>query len=74
MLMSCALVVPGDQAEIGFTLQKPVGLDHLHAVGPTGQESRHMELPGDRAMIRGRATTAALHLVRRLLEKRHSHA
>jgi len=32
------------------------------------------ELPGDRDMIRGRATAAALHLVRRLLESRHTTA
>jgi len=32
------------------------------------------ELPGDREMIRGRATAASLHLVRRLLESRNSSA
>jgi nicotinamide-nucleotide amidase len=51
----------------GGTEEKPVGLVFLHAVGPGGHEARRMDLPGDREMIRGRATAGALHLVRRLL-------
>jgi nicotinamide-nucleotide amidase len=69
-----AVSVTGIAGPDGGSPEKPVGLVHLHAVSPTGRESRHMELPGDRAMVRGRATTAALHLVRRLLENRHTHA
>ena len=52
----------------GGTRGKPVGLVFVHAVGPDGEEARRTELPGDRDMIRGRATAASLHLVRRLLE------
>jgi nicotinamide-nucleotide amidase len=58
----------------GGTAEKPVGLVFVHAVGPEGEEARRSELPGDREMIRGRATAAALHLVRRMLENRHTSA
>ena len=51
----------------GGTEEKPVGLVFLHAAGPDDEEARRIDLPGDRDMIRGRATAAALHLVRRLL-------
>jgi nicotinamide-nucleotide amidase len=51
----------------GGTAEKPVGLVFLHAVGPSGEKARRIDLPGDREMVRGRATAAALHLVRRLL-------
>jgi nicotinamide-nucleotide amidase len=51
----------------GGTPEKPVGLVFLHASGPAGDAARRIDLPGDREMIRGRATAAALHLVRRLL-------
>ena len=39
----------------------------------TARRPVRTELPGDREMIRGRATAAALHLVRRLLESRTHH-
>jgi nicotinamide-nucleotide amidase len=56
----------------GGTEEKPVGLVFLHAVGPDGEAARRIDLPGDRDMIRGRATAAALHLLRRLLtQNRH---
>lgn len=59
----------------GGTEDKPVGLVFVHAIGPEGEESRRTELPGDREMIRGRATAGALHLVRHLLEhSRHTSA
>jgi competence/damage-inducible protein CinA-like protein len=51
----------------GGTEEKPVGLVFLHVTGPEGEEVRRIDLPGDREMIRGRATTAALHLLRRHL-------
>ncbi len=51
----------------GGTKEKPVGLVFLHVAGPEGEEVRRIDLPGDREMIRGRATTAALHLLRRHL-------
>ena len=58
----------------GGSAEKPVGLVFVHAVGPDGEKSVRTELPGDREMIRGRATAASLHLVRRLLETRHTSA
>ena len=69
-----AVSVTGIAGPDGGSAEKPVGTVFLHAVGPDGEKARHMDLPGDRDMIRGRATTAALHLVRRLLENRHTSA
>ncbi len=62
-----AVSVTGVAGPDGGTAEKPVGLVYLHAVGPGGDEARKIDLPGDREMIRGRATAAALHLARRLL-------
>jgi nicotinamide-nucleotide amidase len=62
-----AVSVTGVAGPDGGTPEKPVGLVFLHAVGPRGEEARRIDLPGDREMVRGRATAAALHLVRRLL-------
>ena len=66
------VAVTGVAGPDGGTEEKPVGLVFVHAVGPDGEEARRTELPGDREMIRGRATAASLHLVRRLLESRHT--
>jgi nicotinamide-nucleotide amidase len=57
----------------GGSEQKPVGLVWLSVVGPHGAElTRSVNLPGGRADVRDRATTVALHLVRRMLaERRH---
>jgi nicotinamide-nucleotide amidase len=63
------VAVTGVAGPEGGTEEKPVGLVFAHAVGPDGEEARRTELPGDREMIRGRATAAALHLVRRLLTR-----
>ena len=65
------VAVTGIAGPEGGTEEKPVGLVFLHAVGPDGEKTRRIELPGDREMVRGRATAAALHLVRKLLENRH---
>ena len=62
-----AVSVTGIAGPDGGTPEKPVGLVFLHAVGPNGEKARRIDLPGDREMVRGRATAAALHLVRRLL-------
>jgi len=62
-----AVAVTGVAGPDGETPEKPVGLVLLHAVAPSGEEARRIELPGDREMVRGRATAAALHLLRRLL-------
>jgi nicotinamide-nucleotide amidase len=66
------VAVTGVAGPDGGTEEKPVGLVFVHVVGPDGEEARRTELPGDREMVRGRATAAALHLVRRLLENRHT--
>jgi nicotinamide-nucleotide amidase len=68
------VAVTGVAGPGGGTDEKPVGLVFVHAAGPDGDEARRTELPGDREMVRGRATAAALHLVRRLLESRHTAA
>ncbi len=66
------VAVTGVAGPDGGTEEKPVGLVFVHAVGPDGEEARRTELPGDREMVRGRATAASLHLVRRLLtQSRH---
>lgn len=69
-----AVAVTGVAGPGGGTAEKPVGLVFAHGVGPDGETSVRTELPGDREMIRGRATAAALHLVRRLLGSRHTRA
>jgi len=61
------VAVTGVAGPGGGSEEKPVGLVYLHAAGPSGEEARKLDLPGDREMVRGRATAAALHLVRRLL-------
>jgi len=66
------VAVTGIAGPGGGTEAKPVGLVFVHAVGPDGEKAVRTELPGDRDMIRGRATAASLHLVRRLLESRHT--
>jgi nicotinamide-nucleotide amidase len=64
------VAVTGIAGPGGGTTDKPVGLVFLHAVGPGGEESQRLLLPGDRDAIRRRATSAALHLLRRLLAQR----
>ena len=68
------VAVTGIAGPGGGSEDKPVGLVFAHAVGPDGEKTVRTELPGDREMIRGRATAASLHLVRRLLETRHTSA
>ena len=52
----------------GGTEAKPVGLVWLSVAGPEGAVIvRSVNLPGSRADVRDRATTVALHLIRRLL-------
>ena len=64
-----AVAVTGVAGPGGGTPEKPVGLVFLHAASPGGEEAVRFELPGDRDVIRSRATVAALHLVRRLLAR-----
>jgi competence/damage-inducible protein CinA-like protein len=48
----------------GGTAEKPVGLVYLHVASPDGGLARRMDVPGDRASVRGRAAAAALQLLR----------
>jgi nicotinamide-nucleotide amidase len=61
------VAVTGIAGPDGGSEAKPVGLVYLHAESPDGPVARELSLPGDRATVRGRATVAALHLVRTLL-------
>jgi nicotinamide-nucleotide amidase len=68
-----SVAVTGVAGPGGGTPEKPVGLVYLHAQGPDGSGARKLDLPGDRDAVRGRATVAALHLVRTLLsQSRHT--
>jgi nicotinamide-nucleotide amidase len=52
----------------GGTVEKPVGLVCFSVAGPDGARlTRSLQLPGGRADVRDRATTVAMHLVRRML-------
>jgi nicotinamide-nucleotide amidase len=62
-----AVAVTGVAGPGGGTDDKPVGLVYVHASGPMGERDLRLDFPGDRATIRGRATVAALQLVRRLV-------
>jgi nicotinamide-nucleotide amidase len=68
------VAVTGVAGPGGGSEDRPVGLVFAHAAGPDGEKAVRTELPGDRDMIRGRATAASLHLVRRMLENRHTRA
>jgi nicotinamide-nucleotide amidase len=62
-----AVAVTGVAGPDGGTPDKPVGRVYLHAAGPDGSVARMLDLPGERAQIRVRATVTALHLLRALL-------
>lgn len=64
-----AIAVTGVAGPDGGTPEKPVGLVYVHASGPGREQRRELWLAGDRDTIRRRATAAALHLVRNLLER-----
>jgi nicotinamide-nucleotide amidase len=51
----------------GGSEEKPVGLVWLSVAAPAGRLTRSVNLPGGRFDIRDRATTVALHLLRRAL-------
>ena len=58
----------------GGSPEKPVGLVYIHVEGPAGAEHAELNVPGDRELIRGRATAFALHLTRRLLTQSRHHS
>jgi nicotinamide-nucleotide amidase len=62
-----AVAVTGVAGPDGGTPEKPVGRVYLHAAGPDGSLARMLDLPGERAQIRVRATVTALHMLRALL-------
>jgi nicotinamide-nucleotide amidase len=62
-----AVAVTGIAGPNGETEDKPVGRVYLHAAGPDASAARMLDLPGERAQIRVRATVTALHLLRALL-------
>ena len=62
-----AVSVTGVAGPDGGTPEKPVGRVYLHAAGRDGSLARMLDLPGERAQIRVRATVTALHLLRALL-------
>jgi nicotinamide-nucleotide amidase len=51
----------------GGTPEKPVGMVCVCVAAGESRLERTLQLPGDRAMIRDRTTTAVMHLLRRLL-------
>ena len=64
-----AVSVTGIAGPDGGTAEKPVGLVYLCASGPDGELAQDFVVSGDRETVRGRATVAALHLVRSLVTK-----
>jgi len=69
-----AVSVTGVAGPGGGTEEKPVGLVYLHVSSPAGGEGRRMEWPGDRAIVRSRATVAALQLLRAHVVAASAHA
>jgi nicotinamide-nucleotide amidase len=59
-----AVSVTGVAGPGGGTPEKPVGLVFLHVAGPRGGSGHRMQWPGDRGVVRRRATVAALHQLR----------
>lgn len=62
-----AVSVTGIAGPGGGTSEKPVGLVFLCAAGPGAQIEQELRFGAERNQIRGYATVAALHLLRRLL-------
>ncbi len=59
-----AVSVTGIAGPGGGSEEKPVGLVYLHVSSPAGEDQRRMDVPGGRDIVRARAATAALQLVR----------
>jgi nicotinamide-nucleotide amidase len=69
-----AVSVTGVAGPGGGTPEKPVGLVYMHVASPAGGEGRRMEWPGDRAIVRARATAGALQLLRAHVVAAPAHA
>ncbi len=65
-----AVAVTGVAGPGGGTEEKPVGLVYFHAITPDASKGAFFSFPGDRDSIRRRSVVGALHLVRRLLERK----
>ncbi len=69
---SVGLGITGIAGPGGGTEEKPVGLVCFSVAGPgDGGLTRSVRLPGDRADVRDRSTTVALHLLARALRGEH---
>ena len=62
-----AVSITGIAGPGGGTDEKPVGTVFIHAVTPRGSDSVALGIMGSRDVVRGRAATVALHLLRRLV-------
>jgi nicotinamide-nucleotide amidase len=62
-----ALSTTGVAGPGGGTEEKPVGTVYVAVLTRDGGLVRRLRIPGDRAAVRDRTTTAALHLLRRVL-------
>jgi nicotinamide-nucleotide amidase len=52
----------------GGTEEKPVGTVCISVAGPEGlRMTRRLHIPGDRAEVRDRSTTVAMHMIRLLI-------
>jgi nicotinamide-nucleotide amidase len=69
-----AVSVTGVAGPGGGTPEKPVGLVYMHVASPAGGEGSRTEWPGDRAIVRARATAGALQLLRAHVVAAAAHA
>ena len=61
------LSVTGIAGPGGGSEEKPVGLVYIALAGEMQTKSRKLQIPGDRQLVRWRASQAALDLLRRRL-------
>jgi nicotinamide-nucleotide amidase len=68
-----AVSVTGIAGPDGGSEEKPVGLVYLHVSSPAGEEGIRMDVPGGREVVRARAATAALQMLRAHLVAASAH-